>query len=154
MPIFRPIWPPSGSKNCLPSKINLNFLRFFHTFLRKRARRCQLRRVISRQPLRIETKGSPFWKVDKQGFNIRLKPRKSIIWPWTPPHRVNCVHILCFPSLFSSVTLTSYHHTIGSLCFDHKIYMNNNRDIYPCKINLTWALYRVSQKKLGIFLWV
>ena len=85
MPIFRPIWPPSGSKSCLPSKINLNFSGFFHTFLRKRARRCQLRRVISRQPLRIETKGSPFWKVDKQGFNIRLKPRKSIIWPWTPP---------------------------------------------------------------------
>ena len=85
MPIFRPIWPPSGSKTCLPSKINPNFLWFFHTFLRKRARRGQLRRVISQQPCKVEKKVSPFWKVDKQGFNIRLNPRKSIIWPWTPP---------------------------------------------------------------------
>ena len=85
MPIFRPIWPPSGSKNCSAWKINPNFLGFFHTFLRKRARRGQLRRVISRQPCKVEKKVSPFWKLDKQGFNIRLKPRKSKIWPWTPP---------------------------------------------------------------------
>ena len=89
MPIFRPIWPPSGSKSCLPSKINLNFSGFFHTFLRKRARRCQLRRVISQQPLRIETKGSPFWKLGKQGFNTMLQPRKSKIWPWTHPYGLN-----------------------------------------------------------------
>ena len=56
-----------------------------YTNLRKCARRCQLRRVISQQPLRIETKGRPFWKLGKQGFIIMLQSRKSRISPWTPP---------------------------------------------------------------------
>ena len=50
----------------------------------KNARRGQLWRVVSRQPLWIEAKVSPFWKLDIQGYNIHQNERKFFQNPKTP----------------------------------------------------------------------
>ena len=55
----------------------------------KRARGCQLCRIMSRQPLRVERqKMSPFWKW--QGYNICGKQENLRFDPGPPPSPLKC----------------------------------------------------------------
>ena len=76
---------PVARRLCSRRKMGTDFLRFSYTFCQKCARSSLLRRVISWEPLRVEEKVSPFWKLDIQGCNIYLNGKKTIFWPWTPP---------------------------------------------------------------------
>ena len=62
-----------------------DFFRIFYISPRKSACRRQLRRVISRQPLGVEKKVSPFWKLDNEDYQHMLKSRKYGRYPLDPP---------------------------------------------------------------------
>ena len=79
-----------AQETCPSVIFKLYFSRFSYTNARKCARRSQLRRVISRQSLRVERQMSPFWKLDIQGYNICNNWENLEIWPWTPtPYPLN-----------------------------------------------------------------
>ncbi len=59
--------PPVAQKTGCRGKFFMHFAHFSYTNGQNRARSAQLRRVISRQPSRVEGQMSPFWKLDNQG---------------------------------------------------------------------------------------
>ena len=62
--------PPVALKTGCRGKFFTRFAHFSYTNRQNRARSAQLRRVISREPLRVRRQMSPFWKGDNQGYNI------------------------------------------------------------------------------------
>ena len=85
----------------------------------KNARRGQLWRVVSRQPLWIEAKVSPFWKLDIQGYNIHQNERKFFqnsktpsVPLWSPPFIQKKIPtpILIGPEILSTPVVGGAHY--------------------------------------------